>query len=327
MSEPYSIGRIGEEFVLVYYDQHKKRHRYRLGTRDARRAQFLAPGAYASLIRPSGKTVRELWGAYEHHNAGRAILKTMAYTKKALDRFWEMDGEQITTEDCEAHIKERREAGIKDWTIYTELSHLRTVLAAAEKRRLIARASYIKRPSQPKAKEDYLTRAQAKSLIDSASFPHIRLFVLLALGTGARSGALLGLTWSRCNFDTGFIDLRDPSITMPHKGRAVVPMNNSVREALLDAKAGALSDYVIEWAGKRVASVKRALRVASRAAGIQHTSPHMLRHSAAVHMAEAGIPMDEIAQFLGHNDINVTRKVYARFSPTYLRKAASVLEY
>ncbi len=50
-------------------------------------------------------------------------------------------------------------------------------------------------------------------------------------------------------------------------------------------------------------------------------------HSAAVHMAEAGIPMDEIAQYLGHENVDVTRSVYARFSPTYLRKAASVLEY
>ncbi len=53
----------------------------------------------------------------------------------------------------------------------------------------------------------------------------------------------------------------------------------------------------------------------------------MLRHSAAVHMAEAGIDMEEIAQYLGHNDVNVTRRVYARFSPNYLKNAASALEY
>jgi integrase len=53
----------------------------------------------------------------------------------------------------------------------------------------------------------------------------------------------------------------------------------------------------------------------------------MLRHSAAVHMAEAGIPMEEISQYLGHGDVNVTRTVYARFSPTYLKTAAKALEY
>ncbi len=36
--------------------------------------------------------------------------------------------------------------------------------------------------------------------------------------------------------------------------------------------------------------------------------------------------MEEIQQFLGHSDINVTRKIYARFSPSYLREAAEALE-
>jgi hypothetical protein len=43
-------------------------------------------------------------------------------------------------------------------------------------------------------------------------------------------------------------------------------------------------------------------------------------------MAEAGVTMAEIAQFLGHSSEAVTFKVYARFSPTYLRKAAAVLD-
>jgi hypothetical protein len=43
-------------------------------------------------------------------------------------------------------------------------------------------------------------------------------------------------------------------------------------------------------------------------------------------MAEAGTPMAEIAQFLGHSSEAVTFSVYARFSPTYLKRAAAVLE-
>jgi len=80
-------------------------------------------------------------------------------------------------------------------------------------------------------------------------------------------------------------------------------------------------------APRKVASVKKGLHAVAANARLQRVSPHMLRHSAAVHMAEAGISMEEIAQFLGHSSVEVTRKVYARFSPTYLRKAASVLEY
>ena len=64
-------------------------------------------------------------------------------------------------------------------------------------------------------------------------------------------------------------------------------------------------------------SVKKGLAHAAKSAGLIVT-PHVLRHSAAVHMAEAGVPMDEIAQFLGHSDPSITRAVYARFSPDYL---------
>jgi len=43
-------------------------------------------------------------------------------------------------------------------------------------------------------------------------------------------------------------------------------------------------------------------------------------------MAEAGVPIEEIAEYLGHSNPNITRATYARFSPQHLRKAAGALE-
>jgi integrase len=104
-------------------------------------------------------------------------------------------------------------------------------------------------------------------------------------------------------------------------------MLRTARAALQEARQGALTPWVIEWAGRPVKSVKRGLRVAAQRAGLEHVSPHMLRHSAAVHLAEEGVGMEEIAQMLGHSNVNVTRNVYARFSPDYLAKAAAALEF
>jgi hypothetical protein len=53
--------------------------------------------------------------------------------------------------------------------------------------------------------------------------PHVRLAIILLYTTAARSSALCGLTWDRCGFDSSRIDLRDPTISRPHKGRAIVP--------------------------------------------------------------------------------------------------------
>src|SRR6185312_12183084 len=156
---------------------------------------------------------------------------------KALkSRFADMPGDGIDVEDCRAHVKERRRTDIKDGTLATELGHLRMVLRWAEKKRLIERASSIERPTPPKRKESHLTRQQCKALIDGAPMPHLRLYTILALATGARNAALLELTWDRCDFERGQIDLRNPEITRPHKGRAVVPMNRTIRAALQEAQ-------------------------------------------------------------------------------------------
>jgi integrase len=201
------------------------------------------------------------------------------------------------------------------------------VLRWAEKEGLIDRAPHIERPPKPRPRERHLTREQVRALFDGASLPHIRLYAILAYTTAARNSALLELRWERCDFAAGRIDLRDPTLSAPHKGRAIVPMLRTTRAALLEARQGALTPWVIEWAGKPVKSVKRGLKAAAARAGLGHVSPHDLRRSAAIHMAEDGVSMSEISQFLGHSNERVTYQAYARFQPDYLRNAAQALEF
>ena len=42
--------------------------------------------------------------------------------------------------------------------------------------------------------------------------------------------------------------------------------------------------------------------------------PHSMRHTTAVHMLEAGVPLVVVKQFLGHAHISTT-EIYARLSP------------
>lgn len=161
-------------------------------------------------------------------------------------------------------------------------------------------------------------------LLGAASMPHVKLFIRLALSTAGRASALLELTWDRVDVSARRIDLRDPDRPRTRKGRAMVPINDSLLEALVKAREGATSQYVIEWGGERVLSVKKEVGAAARRAGLK-CSPHVLRHTAAVWMAEDGVPMEQIAQYLGHNDSRTTERVYARFSPDYLSAAARSL--
>jgi integrase len=104
-------------------------------------------------------------------------------------------------------------------------------------------------------------------------------------------------------------------------------MTNAARAALEAAHKGRQSEFVIEWAGRRVASVKRAFREACAKAGLEGVTPHVLRHTAAVWMIEAGASITEVSQYLGHTDTRVTYRVYARHSPEHLRNAAKALEF
>jgi integrase len=98
------------------------------------------------------------------------------------------------------------------------------------------------------------------------------------------------------------------------------------REALEEAFEGALSDHVIEYGGKPVASVKKAIAAAARRAKVP-CSPHVFRHTAGVWMAQADVPMQKIAQFLGHTSTRVTETVYARYSPRFMADAAGALDW
>ena len=324
--EPYSIGKLRGGLALVFW-RDGKRKRFALDTDDPAEARRRAPALYAELTRPKGGTVAALWEGYQVEMTGRAVLVTMRHTWKVLkDRFGPLQGEAITIADCRAHTAERRAAGIKDGTIHTELGHLRMLLLFGQKHKLIPAAPEIERPAKPKPSEKYLTAHEVRRLAEACDTPHLKLFVHLAYGTAGRAGAILGLTWDRCNFTREKIDLEDPEIQVPHKGRAIVPMTRTVKTHLLAARAGAVTPYVIEWNGKRVGSVKKGLAAAAARAKLPKVSPHMLRHSAAVRQAEQGVPMEEIASYLGHTNVDVTRRVYAKFSPEALRRGAAALE-
>ncbi|MFM7028476.1 MAG: tyrosine-type recombinase/integrase, partial [Chakrabartia sp.] len=81
-----------------------------------------------------------------------------------------------------------------------------------------------------------------------------------------------------------------------------------------------------EWDGKPIKSIKKAVKRAADRSGVC-CSPHVFRHTAGVWMAQADVPMQKIAQFLGHTTTRVTENTYARYSPSFMRDAATALEF
>ena len=237
---------------------------------------------------------------------------------KALERhFAHLAPKQITRDKCRVYHKHRLGMGRAPGTVNKELSTLRAALRWNDPRHP---AIIEMLPGTP-PKDRSLSRDEYKRLLAAAKPPHLRLFIILALATAGRSQALFGLTWDRVDFTRNRIHLGEGR----GKGRATVPITGPARAALEAAEEVATCEYVVEYAGRRVGSVKRAFKAACVLAEIT-VSPHVLRHTAAVWMAEASVPMSVIAQYLGHADSRITERVYAKYGPEYLSGAAKALE-
>lgn len=324
----YRIGKLKDRFVVTWIDETGTRRRYRLDAQSRTEAQGEALALVRNLrAKAAGQTIDELWELYREEKSGRRVAEAMGYEWRKMKTFFgHLRPEQVTIDLCRAYTEARRAMGKHDGTIWTELGHLRTVFLWAAERRLISHAPAIERPAKPAPKDRWLSHAEIARLLAAPTEHHIKLAILLMLSTAGRIGAILELTWDRVDFENGKINLRTTE-TGPRKGRAIVPMNDGLRAALDVAKKAALSDYVVEWAGKPVVSIKTGFRKACKEAGLTGVSPHTLRHTAAVHLVSNGVPMQKVAQYLGHSNTFVTERTYARYAPDHMRDEAAILDF
>ncbi len=234
---------------------------------------------------------------------------------------------------CHRFAVLRAEKGIARDTIWSNLTTLRTAIKFAFDRNLITKRPYVWSPSKGAPRDVVAEESEVQRLISSCVMAHIRLYVMLAVSTGARKGAILDLTWDRVDFERRVIDFRAPIEKgilnkRGRKGRAVVEFAGLMEVALLEAKEYARSDFVIEYAGDRVKDIKKGLMAAVRRAGLEgrNITSHVLRHSVATWLADESIDMRQIQKMLGHDNIKTTERVYAKYRRGYLTSAANVID-
>lgn len=325
-----SLGRLRGGFCVYWTGPDGKRVRHQLKARTVTDAEREAVDLYRVkhfAQSQAGQNVAAIWEEYRRDLGDRPTAKTMGYTGKAvLPHFGHFRPDQVTTEMCRAYTRARFAAGISQGAIHTELGHLRSALKWAEKTRLIESAPHIERPAKPTPKERWITKDEVARLIDCAEAPHIALAIHLLFGTAGRVSAILDLTWDRVDMERGIINLRlDDART--RKGRAIVPINRGLKAALQTARSAALTDHVVEWGGKPVKSIRKGFEAAVRRSKLKDVNIHTIRHSSAVAMVSDGIPITQVAQFLGHSNTTITFSTYGRFAPGHLAGAAEVLDF
>lgn len=336
MQEPYTIGKLtrkradGTEYwsYCVIWWNERKRQRVSLGTTDKQTAEARAREKW-STARPAadldtvGAVVEAYLGTAQQPRPVSDWKRKME-AWRAAKGYWaeaRIDAVDVTMSLAYPAWRQRSVN-----TVRSELSLVRTALNWAAGLKLIPSAPKVSLPPMPESKVEHLTKAQFRQLLAGCSAPHVRLFAMLAVTTGGRKSAILEAKWTQVDFDRALFSLNPEGRKQNSKYRATVPLNDLIMPALREARKVATTGYIIEHRGAPLGDIKKGIAAASVRSGIK-VHPHMFRHSAAVWMAEDRVPMPEIASFLGHRDISVTTRIYARYHPDYLRAASQSLTW
>jgi len=223
----------------------------------------------------------------------------------------------LTIEKQELYVTHRRQQGAGDESIRRDLSVLSAALRRAVKYKKLDRAPAMLTLQPAPPRERWLTRQEVARLLwqmRGRRHRHVLLFTRLALYTGARTGAILDLTWDRVNFDTGLIDFRKPGRRVTRKRRGVKPMTRKIRRMLLHAKKHARGAHVISWAGERIDRVAKACIAHAEKAGIKGFSPHVLRHTFASWAVQNRVSIYTVGKALDQSVASTTER-YAKLAP------------
>jgi site-specific recombinase XerD len=174
-----------------------------------------------------------------------------------------------------------------------------------------------------------LVRAVQRELYGAASTEsHERAkrdnaIILLLLHSGLRVGEIARVRWCDLTFNT-----RAGAVVVRGKGNKTrrVPLNRTVCKALekwLSIFVPHCEDFVFLSRRKMPlcrSAVWRIVQKYAQRAGIEEMSAHSLRHTCAKNLIDRGVSLDQVAQILGHADVNTTR-IYTRPSQADLAAA------
>lgn len=253
----------------------------------------------------------------------------IGYCVKALLPFWgDLAIADITQETCRGYKSYR---GVSDGTIRRELACLRAAIRYEHRNGRLTREVAVWLPEKPEGKDRWLTRSEAAKLLNAARQEekcrtYLPLFIQMGLSTGARKGAILSLRWPQVDLGRGVIDFNEIGRKRTKKKRAIIPIPRGLLWSLKKAhQHGSDLGYVINLDGSPIKNIKRSFATACKRAGIEGVTPHTLRHTAGTWMAQAGVPMWEIAGYLGHSH-ETTTELYSHHSPDHLLRAREALD-
>lgn len=213
---------------------------------------------------------------------------------------------------------------VKEITMNRYLSYLKIMLTWAVNNELIER-NPLARWIKPKdvRRRLHLTVDDLRKIIDCAA-PHLKWALEVAYNLGVRTGPseLLSLKWHDIDFENKFILV----FGRKTKDWREIPLSNEFLERLLMMKEHAKTEYIVEYNGKRVDSLKKSFRTACELANITYrVNTYDIRHLFATTILRNGGDLAAVSKLLGHASTKMTADVYYHALASEKRRAIKTL--
>jgi integrase len=341
---PWVERRDGGTWYVFWYDEAKRRtNRLSLRTHDevearSRFAAFLAEGSDILVGQPrqkaKGLTVNQALDDYwREHVAAKVIDKVRVENAIRHLRKWFADTplQEIDIPASRAYAEWRRMSAMggaarrlggmgADGTIRRELVALGAAArhALRWKRIVPAELPSIELPAETRGEAPWLTKDEwAKAL--AAADGMLADFMLVAYYTAGRRASIERLTKFQVDLKGGRINLQAPDASdlerRSNKRRPIVPVFPEIRPTLERLMA---TDPSVPWVFGAPVYMYRPFHNHMTAIGLADKAhPHILRHSRATHLLQAGVPIYDVARLLGDTVATVER-VYGHHSSDYL---------
>jgi site-specific recombinase XerD len=194
------------------------------------------------------------------------------------------------------------------------------------------------RKRAPKETVKWLPLEQVQAIlqaIDIATYYGLRDLAILSLlyDSGARVSELIGITVSDLRMsDPACVRLFGKGMkarVVPLMGKTIEILSNYLKQRSSRVLFGSDEPLFVNRSQDRLTRsgityiLQRHCKEAARSnpdSGLMVITPHRLRHSKAVHLLQAGVPLIYIRDFLGHKEISTT-EIYARCDSAAVRKA------
>ena len=228
--------------------------------------------------------------------------------------------DQITTEDLNGYLSFLEVSGLKPSTVSRSIASMKAFFCFEEQSKKISEdpAQQIKPPKVEKKIPSVLSEDETARLLAQPEGPspkerRDKAMLELLYATGIRVSELISLTLEDVDCEKGQLICRDA-----HKER-VLPVEGAAKEAMKRYLASGRPDLVkdenVPWlfTNCSVRAMSRQgfwklMKAYGRKAGIQaEITPHMLRHSFAMHMVCEGADLKQIQQMLGHSELASTQ--------------------